>query len=373
MNSLIKVFMISFFLVAIAFSNRTAGVKAAPVHEQDLSSFLNELFNKRNDLLIDSKQGTIEQYYLKEKTSKYALHHERNRSKYIQLWAEKRKIDFVEATGVIHIKRLKPLGSDLARVSLDHSLKLSYIYLNKILPPQSFGIGTRHEIMLKKMNGKWLVLREWYSDPLDENPKWIPETTDGLAPSVKMGEAAEKFDGKYNRKRAVAYATKYSGTAWGAGNNHRYNSKYLDYTGQGGDCTNFASQVIGDPVEGGGLPMFGGWRYLYSVGGKKTWVQTDAFKNFLLRSGYGTVVGRGRFTDVVKPTEKNAHGAISQLMPGDLIAYVIRGDVDHFSIVVGFDQNGYPLVNSHTADRYRVPFDLGWDKYTDYLLIHVKG
>ena len=51
----------------------------------------------------------------------------------------------------------------------------------------------------------------------------------------------------------------------------------------------------------------------------------------------------------------------------------MQGDVDHFSVVVGYDNQGYPLVNSHTADRYRVPFDLGWDKHTKYLLIHIQG
>ncbi|MDT2264397.1 hypothetical protein P7H17_02880 [Paenibacillus larvae] len=39
---------------------------------------------------------------------------------------------------------------------------------------------------------------------------------------------------------------------------------------------------------------------------------------------------------------------------------------------MGHDAKGYPLVNSHTADRYRVPFDLGWDKSTKYLLIHIN-
>ncbi|WP_443662559.1 amidase domain-containing protein, partial [Clostridium sp.] len=32
-----------------------------------------------------------------------------------------------------------------------------------------------------------------------------------------------------------------------------------------------------------------------------------------------------------------------------------------------------PLVNTHTIDRYRVPWDLGWgDKNINFYLIHVK-
>jgi hypothetical protein len=119
--------------------------------------------------------------------------------------------------------------------------------------------------------------------------------------------------------------------------------------------------------------MKSGWHYLYGNGGSQAWVQTDAFRNFLIRSGYGRIIGQGSFSDIVQSVnERQLHLDKTQLLPGDLIAYVLKGDVDHFSVVVGFDQSGYPLVNSHTADRFRVPFDLGWDKHTKYLLIHIQ-
>ena len=178
---------------------------------------------------------------------------------------------------------------------------------------------------------------------------------------------------RYNREKAVAYANKYAGAAWGAGNNHRYNPKYQDYHYQGGDCTNFASQVIGDPEEGGGLPMTRTWRYYKHQGGSVAWVQTDAFKRFLLNSGYGQVIGYGYFSDLTKPNSRHPNGAIAKIQPGDLIGYEMRkGDVDHFSVVVGKDANGYPLVNSHTGDRFQVPWDIGWDKYTRFVFIHIR-
>lgn len=118
--------------------------------------------------------------------------------------------------------------------------------------------------------------------------------------------------------------------------------------------------------------MKSGWHYSYGNGGSQAWVQTDAFKNFLIRSGYGRIIGQGSFSDVVRAVNGQQHQYRPQLLPGDLIAYVLKGDVDHFSVVVGFDGGGYPLVNSHTADRFRVPFDLGWDRSTKYLLIHIQ-
>ncbi|MMZ64716.1 putative amidase domain protein [compost metagenome] len=75
------------------------------------------------------------------------------------------------------------------------------------------------------------------------------------------------------------------------------------------------------------------------------------------------MIAKGDFQHIVTPTKEHPNGAIARLQPGDLIGYIIQGnDIDHFSILVGFDPNGYPLVNSHTADRYQVPFDLGWDR-----------
>lgn len=276
----------------------------------------------------------------------------------------------------IRIIRLRLIG-DLAKVSLVQTAKFNYVYLGDPAP-QSFGIGTLHALTLKHSGGRWYLFKEWYSDPLTENPKLVPDAGQRFAKRLPAPDTLiepltrlRKYP-RYYRERAVAYANKFAGTAWGAGNDHRYNRKYRDYAHQGGDCTNFASQAIGDAIEGGGLPSVGGWRHIAGQGGSQSWVQTDAFKNFLLHSGYGRLIGSGDFNDMIRKTARHPHGIIGVIQPGDLIAYKLHGDVDHFSIVVGHDSHGYPLVNSHSADRYRVPFDLGWDKYTKYLFIHIN-
>jgi hypothetical protein len=237
------------------------------------------------------------------------------------------------------------------------------------LASQQFGIGTRHGITLKKVNGQWYVSSEWYSDPMDEDPNQIP-VHESAQPEVQpiVQQAAAR---RYNRTNAVAYADKYAGAAWGAGNDHRYNKKYTDYTHLGGDCTNFASQVIGD-AEGGNLPMTSGWYYRSKQGGSESWVRTDSFKGFLLYSGYGRLIARGSFNQVLRPNARFQHGAFAMMQPGDLITYELKGDVDHFCILTGRDPKGYPLVNSHSGDRFHVPWDIGWDKYTKYSLIHMK-
>ncbi|MET3207981.1 UNVERIFIED_CONTAM: hypothetical protein ABIC26_000917 [Paenibacillus sp. PvR008] len=368
-----KLQLLCMILILIpSYSFSLVRAEAELAKQDEVILFLQELFNDRTRLLMDQDKTHIEDHYLlKDKRSNFAYLHEMNRAEYIQEWAKHRKMKFVNAESSIRIARAEVSG-DTAKVSLVQSLKLSYEYIDSYPGQHDFGIGTRHGITLRKKDSRWYVEREWYSDPLEENSKKIERSDLSFIPH-KDQVPSEKINRKYNRARAVDYANKYAGITWGAGNRQRYNQKYLDYNSKGGDCTNFSSQVIGDKEEGGGLPMKSGWHYLYGNGGSQAWVQTDAFKNFLIRSGYGRIIGQGSFSDIVHSVnERQQHLNRPQLLPGDLIAYVLKGDVDHFSVVVGFDQGGYPLVNSHTADRFRVPFDLGWDKNTKYLLIHIQ-
>ncbi|WP_019912082.1 amidase domain-containing protein [Paenibacillus sp. HW567] len=345
---------------------------AADSEKHEIESTLNHIFQERAEMLLHPQSEAVNNYYLPDKSSQMALEHERFRAEYVTSWADKRTIKLTSSESGIRIIRQSIIG-DMARISLVQSHKVGYVYINKVtMPEQVFGVGTRHSLTLKKDNGAWKIAREWYLDPLDEDPRKIAEGPERAASSPKA--KLEPGDGKkYKRKRAVQYAHKYAGAAWGAGNQHHYNQKYLDYTSKGGDCTNFASQVIGDQEEGGGLPIAGGWRYFANSGGTQTWVQTDAFSNFLIRSGYGKLIAKGDYQHIATPSPKHPEGAIAELQPGDLIGYILRhDDTDHFSIVVGFDDRGYPLVDSHTADRYRVPFDLGWDRNTKYQLFHIR-
>lgn len=350
------------------------------VEEQELNSFLARLFDARTQLFIhQDKNGLADFYNPSVETSKRTFLQELKRSRYLNAWARARGIIFTDAEGRIYLKSIQ-INGDTAQVSLFHSTRLAYLYDFKNYPRQQFGAGTRHKIFLKKENDQWYVLRDTYSDPMEENPDMIPITSvkpymDRLSEEGRQSPvfaSPVQAPVRYHRRQAVAYANKYAGSAWGAGNRNEYNERYKDYTDEGGDCTNFASQVIGDPIEGGGLPMMQDWYFSPKSGGTISWIRTDSFKDFLLYGGYGQLIASGYFDEVTKPIPSFPKGAIQELKPGDLIGYEIEGDLDHFSIVVGTDDHGYLLVNSHTGDRYRMPWDIGWDKNTKFWLIHIK-
>lgn len=354
-------------IILMMYGPHNSAEAATMTSENEIKQILNNLFTNKSDYLADRDNNLADFYDNKHSLSRRAYKMEVDRKLYLHSWAKKRNMKIVNSQSKIRVTRVR-IGENVAVVSLGHSQKISYSYNNHPSSAQWFGLGTWHAITLKKIGDHWIVWKEWYLDPLEENPSLIPSGVPVDSPDREVAQDGKK----YRRKAAVAYADKYAGLAWGAGNNGKYNRKYKSYNNHGGDCTNFVSQALGDPEEGGGLPMRGPWRYHYPNSGSRTWVQTDALKNFILNSGYGRVITTDFFPELMKQTDAQPYGAIGKLKEGDLIAHVLKNDVDHFSIVTGFDDHGYPLVNSHTADRFRAPFDLGWDKTTKYILIQIR-
>ena len=276
----------------------------------------------------------------------------------------------------MRIKKIYP-KDNIVKLALEESYKFDYVYNNDDNSPiDSFGVGIRHIISLVKKNKKWIVFNDWYTDCFEDalhsyscNVAKIPPTLTPVHNINKSFQTISYNKAFYNRQKAIAYADKYCGAAWGSSNNFKYNKKYRDYNGIGGDCTNYVSQVLGDK-EGGGMPISGAWTL-----GSRTWTNADGLKNYLISSGRGSVIRVGTFKELTKSSQSLPKGAIGKLQPGDLIAYEKgRGNIDHFAVVTGFDSHGYPLVNSHTTDRHHVPWDLGWgDAKIRFFLIHING
>jgi len=225
-------------------------------------------------------------------------------------------------------------------------------------------------------DGEWVIRRDWYLDPLDVDADSASSEI-ALAPeNLSLPVSGDEEKGHrylYDRENAVAYADKYCGLAWGCGNNRKYSFKYKNFTGLGGDCTNFISQVLGDE-DAGNLPMTYAWRYVSrgpGAGATNAWAQASSLLSYLLSSGRAQRLGRGTYADLIAPNDTYPAGVIGALNRGDLIAYEKNGRIQHFAVVTGADSGLYLLVNSHTADRYHVPWDLGWDNNTIFWLLKI--
>ena len=136
----------------------------------------------------------------------------------------------------------------------------------------------------------------------------------------------------YNREKAVEYAHKWAFSR---------NPMYYDFQNIGGDCTNFASQVI---YAGYGVmnytPTFG-WYYISINNRAPSWTGVNELYNFLINNkGLGP---KAQLT------------TLSEIEPGDIIqlSFNINSDsFDHSPVVVdkGLGTPSTILLAAHTND-----------------------
>lgn len=157
----------------------------------------------------------------------------------------------------------------------------------------------------------------------------------------------------YNRENALEYAHQWA---------YKRNPKYYDFENIGGDCTNFASQVI---YAGSGVmnytPTYG-WYYKSSYDRTASWTGVDFFYKFLVNNK-----GAGPFAEVVD---------VKDARPGDVIqlSFECGGVFNHSPVIV---QVGNPvrldniLVAAHTFDSdYHPVINYSWK---DIRVLHIKG
>ena len=371
---------ITIFLICIlsAASFRVVWCDSAELDEKQIIGIIQNIYDDRCKALISGDWKGLKEYY--DTSKKYGLwsyEHEAKRIKYIKDWSEARGIKFKDIKSTVYLKKITKKDGNYS-ISLTETYKFDYIYKDDINETvNTFGTGIRHTVGLINKDDKWLMSKDWYTDFLQEalhsySGIHIGEIEQKAIPTSNTQIQAKK----YNREKAVQYADKYCGIAWGSGNNFKYNSKYQDYNGIGGDCTNYISQCIGDKEEGGGIPFDGTWFASYSKygssQGSKAFVNANAFWNYILYSGKGRLIKKGTYKELTEPIEGYPIGVIDKIEIGDLLCYEKKGKIDHFSIVTAKDSKGYPMINSHTNDRYHVPFDLGWgEDIAKFHLIHI--
>lgn len=357
---LFYVFLIVFALVIMLLFSSVSPVSLQTISTDEDAKWretINSIFRMRNQSVLNSDFEKLKTMYLvEERNGLWAYENEVRRSKYLSGWMEKQGCSMLGISSEFIIKRVKQVGRGYS-FYIVASNEYTYSYKDEPDTINSFYLGTYHSLEIIPDGDGFIISREWYDDPLsclldtDKLPEGISEKISSQPPKDISGI-------NERRKAAVEYADKYCGAAFDVSTG--YNSKYSDYNPLGGDCANFVSQVL---FEGGGFKKNSTWNYNAGKG-SYAWIKAKALHSFMLYSGRATLILNGKYADVYK----HAYS----LQPGDIIAYAKKGKVAHVAVVTGFDSKGYPLVNCHNADRYRVPWDIGW-RYngTTFYLISV--
>jgi hypothetical protein len=340
----------------------SASASPEPTVQYDWDQILHAMFEKRDGILLNGTTDDLKAMYaLGERNSSWAYELEINRAEYLKDWGTRQGIQFKSINSNILIKRVKKIGRGYAFYTLV-STKYVYVYEDTPETENMFRIGTYHSLDLipGKTEGSWIITREWYLDPFQDSLNHKAFEGDEVKQFV-LAQQPRDFAGiSALRLKAVEYADRWAGVASDGENGYDYNPDYPNYNGRGGDCSNYVSQVLHE----GGFKTGGGWAYSANSG-SHSWCNASGLAGYLLWSGRGYTIIKGTYSQVYKEAYK--------LIPGDVIAYQEKGKIVHNSFVTGADSKGYPLVNTHTTDRYHVPWDLGWnDSDIKFILIKMN-
>ncbi|NLY42408.1 MAG: amidase domain-containing protein [Clostridiaceae bacterium] len=157
----------------------------------------------------------------------------------------------------------------------------------------------------------------------------------------------------YNRNKAVEYAHK-----WALDRNPRY----YDFEKIGGDCTNFASQVLYAGSNVMNYTPNTGWYYININNRSPSWTGVDFLYRFLVNN-----TSAGPFAEEVE---------IKDIQPGDIIQLSFDSPAiyNHSLVVVKTgivpDEKNI-LIATHSIDRDNYP--LSSYQWQSIRYIHIKG
>ena len=151
---------------------------------------------------------------------------------------------------------------------------------------------------------------------------------------------------EFNRDRALEYARRWALSR---------NPLYYDYTGIGGNCTNFVSQcVYAGSCTMNYTPVYG-WYYLSAGERTASWTGVEYFYNFMTGNA-----GVGPFAREITQEE---------VAPADVIQLGrVEGGYYHTLLVVGFEGED-TLVAAQTDDAFMRPLSTYVYDYARYIKI----
>ena len=157
---------------------------------------------------------------------------------------------------------------------------------------------------------------------------------------------------EYDRRKAVAYAHDWA---------YARNPRYYNFQRIGGDCTNFASQVLYAGCGQMNLTPVTGWYYVSLSDRAPAWTSVRFFADFLLKND-----GLGPY---------GVEAPLSEAQPGDILQLQTTGTgFHHAPVIVEIRGNPAPetiLVAAHSEDCDMRP--LSTYPYRKGRLIHILG
>lgn len=354
-------------LIVLLLPREAAAVTPLTREEQEVKRLLWDDLRQEDEAILRGDEARLRTVYALP-IGADALRHALARRDFLRAWQVARGVHIDEVLVELRTPGIRFNRDGRIRVFAIVSEEFRYHHMDGPERPGRFGLGTRRWYLLERAGAKLQIRSEDYTDPLDQDTRIPGEALPSLVETHRVAALGGAPKQGTSAAQAVHYADAYCGAAPGCGNDRRYNPRYGDFNGEGGDCTNFISQTL----RSAGFRKTDDWAWdARKHDGTRAWSNAQALVDYLEASGRGTVFASGTYSALVRSTPRFPSGALGAVREGDVIGYFERGRIVHLALVVGRDPSGYVLVNSHTSDRFHVPWDIGWDRTTYFHLIRV--
>lgn len=372
-NKYIKIIVMSLCLILplglgsiiYKLNSKVSEIEAIKIDEDDqikqqYQLLLQNLFDYRNKAILEQNEEILKELYdTDKKTGLWAYEHEVEKMKYLKNWSSKQGVTFNDIKTKVKIRKVKEKETDLYGIICNVATDYNYSYENEKDVKNIFRIGTEHYLNVKIKDNQYIITKEWYTDPFADSLNLENIKSDDIR-SYILAQQKPDIQLTQEQQKAIDYAHRYCGVSTEEEYEFKFNREYKNFNPDGGDCANFASQIM---YESGRFKKNSIWNY-NNRDGTKAWVNAQGFKNYILNSGRGSLICKGSYEETYKESYN--------LRPGDFVAYEKGGRITHVSTVTGMDSKGYPLVTCHNTDRLLVPWDLGWsNKNIRFHLIRV--
>ena len=364
-NKYIKIIVMSLCLILplglgsiiYKLNSKVSEIEAIKIDEDDqikqqYQLLLQNLFDYRNKAILEHNEEILKELYdTDKKTGLWAYEHEVEKMKYLKNWSSKQGVTFNDIKTKVKIRKVKEKETDLYGIICNVATDYNYSYENEKDVKNIFRIGTEHYLNVKIKDNQYIITKEWYTDPFADSLNLENIKSDDIR-SYILAQQKPDIQLTQEQQKAIDYAHRYCGVSTEEEYEFKFNREYKNFNPDGGDCANFASQIM---YESGRFKKNSIWNY-NNRDGTKAWVNAQGFKNYILNSGRGSLICKGSYEETYKESYN--------LRPGDFVAYEKGGRITHVSTVTGMDSKGYPLVTCHNTDRLLVPWDLGWSNKT---------
>ena len=263
---------------------------------KEFKDLIETLFKERNEAVVNNNKELLKNFYdLDIKVSLYAYENEAKKTQYLINWSDKQAVKFKDITSIVKIRKIAEKEPDLYGIICDVATDFSYYYIDTPDVINKFRLGTNHYLNLKKINDKYIITKEWYTDPFADSLNLENIKSDDIKNYIINHEEIHLTLTKEQQK-AIEYAHRYCGAAADEEFGLTFNKKYRDFNCDGGDCANFASQIM---YESGKFKKNEIWNY-DKGSATKAWVNAQGFKNYIVNSGRGSYIAKGSYEEVYR-------------------------------------------------------------------------